>query len=606
MVPPGPGEHQKKEAFALFEQGRFAESYALCTRFAGGEKDFSIAVLAATNLLSMGRTDEAEAYFRDLAGSMPESSYVHSYLGIILEKKGDEGAIAEYATAVVLDPSNIEALRRYSLYLISVGDYEGAIAPLQQLVARSGNGEDIGTLVLALTRSGRAAEAVNLHDSRFGERIASDEYVDALMGCGQYRKASERALIAYQETRAPSMLRKYLASLARVDPAGARQAYADAWEDLHEPAIGYDYCMFLREQGDFTTALTICRDLILRSGDPASRLLEAELLALLGMKDVARETFEQLIREELDSMENPDDLGGAISRYREFLMTYYPVRETVPRFMGLVSPHAHPVCLIATGSFYEDLGDISEARSWYYRAYRSDFLAGGIEYAQFLSRHEDLRECEKCMLYILNNVRKTSDLVRVARVMAEDGRMRYGLKRFLSQLLVKLNERVVNLGSAGLEMLAVSFILAATHAIEAGDYLRAKEYCLRGLDLLPPSSRSVKPRDFLALIETCKQRTLSDRPVLAGGTRIPQGGQAATALPSFASLLDLDEREQQILAFLQVHRRATEMDLRKLTGSRRVVGIVNRLMQKAAAQGMMMIEKKGIGKDGEFYEYCGP
>jgi tetratricopeptide (TPR) repeat protein len=402
------------------------------------------------------------------------------------------------------------------------------------------------------------------------------------------------------------MLRKYHASLARVDPAVARQAYADTWEDLHDPAIGYDYCMLLKEQGEFTTALAVCRDLISRSGNPDSRLLEAELLALIGMKDAARETFERLIREELDTMENPEDLGEAISRYREFLMTYYPVRETVPRFMGLVSPHAHPVCLIATGSFYEDLGDISEARSWYYRAYRSDFLAGGIEYAQFLSRHDDLRECEKCMLYILNNVRKTSDLVRVARVMAEDGRMRYGLKRFLSQLLVKLNDRVVNLGTAGLEMLAVSFILAATHAIEAGDYLLAKEYCLRGLDLLPPSSRSVKPGDFLALIETCKQRTLSDRPVLAGGTRIPQGGQTPTAMPSIASLLDLDEREQQILAFLQVHRRATEMDLRKLTGSRRVVGIVNRLMQKAAAQGMMMIEKKGIGKDGEFYEYCGP
>jgi hypothetical protein len=107
------------------------------------------------------------------------------------------------------------------------------------------------------------------------------------------------------------------------------------------------------------------------------------------------------------------------------------------------------------------------------------------------------------------------------------------------------------------------------------------------------------------LIETCKDRTLSDRPVLPGTGNI-HAGAAVPASPSLASMLDLDEREQMIVSFLQVHREASEMDLRKLTGSRRVVGVVNRLMQKASAQGMKMIEKKGIGKDGEVYEYCGP
>ena len=47
------------------------------------------------------------------------------------------------------------------------------------------------------------------------------------------------------------------------------------------------------------------------------------------------------------------------------------------------------------------------------------------------------------------------------------------------------------------------------------------------------------------------------------------------------------------------------MDLRKLLGTRRVVGIVNRLVQKAAGQGMALIEKKGVGEDGEVYEYTG-
>jgi tetratricopeptide (TPR) repeat protein len=605
MKTPISGDDPKKEAFALFEEGRFAESYALCTTLMSEGKDSSIAVLAATNLLSMGDLDEAEAHFRDLAGKMPESSYVHSYLGMILEKKGDEGAIAEYGTAVALDPANMEALRRYMQFLITSGDDAGAIAPLRQLVALSGKSGDILLLVRALTRTGRAAEAIALHDSRLGERDTGEEYLDALGACGQYRKAADTALVAYHRTNAPFFMRKHLSCLAMVDSGSAREAYAAAWETLDDPGIGYDFCLFLKDREEYAEALDITRDLISRSGDTGVRLLECELLELLGRKEAARDAYEQLIREELGSMDDPDALGRAVSRYREFLMTYYPLKEMVPQFLGLISSHANVICLLATASFYEDLGDTVEARSWYYRAFRSDFLSGGVEYAQFLSRHDDLRECEKCMLYILTNVRKTPDLVRIARVMVEDGRMRYGLKRFLSQLLMKLNERVVNLDSGGLEVLAVAFLLSGTHAIEAHDYRRAKEYCLRGLDVLPPSSRYVLPKDFLALIETCKDRTLSDRPVLPGTGNI-HAGAAVPASPSLASMLDLDEREQMIVSFLQVHREASEMDLRKLTGSRRVVGVVNRLMQKASAQGMKMIEKKGIGKDGEVYEYCGP
>jgi hypothetical protein len=36
-----------------------------------------------------------------------------------------------------------------------------------------------------------------------------------------------------------------------------------------------------------------------------------------------------------------------------------------------------------------------------------------------------------------------------------------------------------------------------------------------------------------------------------------------------------------------------------------VVGIVNRLVQKAASQGVSLIGKKGVGEDGEVYEYTG-
>ena len=69
--------------------------------------------------------------------------------------------------------------------------------------------------------------------------------------------------------------------------------------------------------------------------------------------------------------------------------------------------------------------------------------------------------------------------------------------------------------------------------------------------------------------------------------------------------LGLSEQEQKIIEFLRSHRKASEMDLRKLLGTRRVVGMVNQLIQKATSKGLSLIEKKGVGEDGEVYEYTG-
>jgi hypothetical protein len=75
--------------------------------------------------------------------------------------------------------------------------------------------------------------------------------------------------------------------------------------------------------------------------------------------------------------------------------------------------------------------------------------------------------------------------------------------------------------------------------------------------------------------------------------------------PSAADDLGLDPQEQKIVLFLRSHRKATEMELRTLLGTRRIVGIVNRLVQKAARKGVTLIEKKGVGEMGEMYEYTG-
>lgn len=60
---------------------------------------------------------------------MPTSSYLHSYLADVMEKTGDEHAVAEYATALILDPENRPALRSYPRLLLEKQDLRGALYP---------------------------------------------------------------------------------------------------------------------------------------------------------------------------------------------------------------------------------------------------------------------------------------------------------------------------------------------------------------------------------------------------------------------------------------------------------------------------------------------
>ena len=72
-----------------------------------------------------------------------------------------------------------------------------------------------------------------------------------------------------------------------------------------------------------------------------------------------------------------------------------------------------------------------------------------------------------------------------------------------------------------------------------------------------------------------------------------------------ARLTGLDSGEEKVLEFMKLHRRATEADLRKLLGTRRVTGIMNKLIAKSVAQGVRLVAKRGSGEQGEIYEYTG-
>jgi tetratricopeptide (TPR) repeat protein len=601
---PATREEQKKEAFRLFEDGRYQESSQICMVLLESGRDSAIEVLAATNLYYTGKLEDAEVFFRDLAQKMPDSSYVHSYLAKVLEARKDEGAIAEFATAVHLDPTNQDALRSYAAYLISHRDYRGALPVLRRLVQLGKKPGDVQNLMRVLIEIGEPEEALTTHAVLGEDAAKTHEYVDALIKTGNFHAAAQSAYRMYRDTKDPALLRKYLDTLSRYDVPASLDAYPSFLQEDPDKEILFDYVLLLQSKGDYGTALAVIKTLPEHDRDPVYRLLECDLLAALGQNDKALPAYETLIRDELVSKNDMDTLALIISKYRQYLKAHVPEDNATRRFLDIVSKDVNVASLLETARFYEDRGNVIEARSWYYRAYRADFLTGGLDYAKFLSAHGEERECEKVMLYILSNVKKGADVGRVATVILDEQGKMYQLKRLMEQLIKKLEERRATLNSEGLELLAIAFFIAATNAQEEMDYAGCKYYCLCGIDVMPAHTRAIRLEDYLQQIRACKERSIADRPIM----NAPQTKKRSVAVPKSQVITDqlgLSEQEQKVVEFLRSHRKASEMDLRKLLGTRRVVGMVNQIIRKAASQGLSLISKKGVGEDGEVYEYTG-
>ena len=291
-----------------------------------------------------------------------------------------------------------------------------------------------------------------------------------------------------------------------------------------------------------------------------------------------------------------------LTGYREFLLTYYPVREAESRFLSLVSSQPQVVSLLATARLYEEIGDLSEARSYAYRAFRSDFLQGGMAYARFLAGQNEFRESEKVLLYVLSNAKRTREIESVAGLILDDQWKLYRRPRLLDRLVALLGQRLALLSSDGLEYLAVCCLVSAGSARRDKEYLRCKEYCLRGLDAVPSTASHIRPGDFLELIQACKEESVCDPPVMRPREQTEEPGlEQNRAIRDFME--NCDDQERRILEYLIEHREASEIELRRLLNTRRVVGIMNRIIQKAAASGLAIIEKRGVGEGGEVYAY---
>lgn len=597
-------------ALELFNAGKYDEVIS----FSSGTADPALMLLSARSYAACGKYDIAESLLRSLVRIMPGSSYVHSYLGDVLLACGKEEAEAEYARAISLDAENIPAVRQYADLVISRGDLRGAIPALRTLVRHSGAEEDVRKLMRTLTNVGEAEEAVSIHRRNFGEDTCSVEYIEALMAVGEYQKALNLALRGWTETKDTAYLRLDLEALSAIDKDAAEKAYRSALDSFEEAdiaddnvsAIRFSFVLLEKYRENYDAAEFELSQLLGPDADAVYYLLSAELAAKKEDGERASAIYRSLIESLMAKDTDWETAELVIDRYTAFLSAVRSKEEVAGVISVVLSVYPQAVCLAKIGEAYENAGASLQAKDWFYRAYRADYLRGGLAYAGYLKRSGACREADTVIRYIVTNAASVSDLEYAADVILNGDSALYQLEKsrgLVQKSLAGVSERLT---SKGREMLAAVYLYSAVDALECGNYEDCKWFCLSGIDVLPCYPETISIQDFSDILARVKGRAISERPILmekaaeaSGETEeIPQSGEEEI-------LPNLDEREKKLLAFLREHREATEMDLRSVLDTRRVAGIVNGLLAKTAEFGVTLIEKRGVGERGEVYGYVG-
>ena len=597
-------------ALELFNAGKYDEVIS----FSSGTADPALMLLSARSYAACGKYDIAESLLRSLVRIMPGSSYVHSYLGDVLLACGKEEAEAEYARAISLDAENIPAVRQYADLVISRGDLRGAIPALRTLVRHSGAEEDVRKLMRTLTSVGEAEEAAAIHRRNFGEDTCSVEYIEALMAVGEYQKALNLALRGWTETKDTAYLRLDLEALSAIDKDAAEKAYRSALDSFEEAdiaddnvsAIRFSFVLLEKYRENYDAAEFELSQLLGPDADAVYYLLSAEIAAKKEDGERASAIYRSLIESLMAKDTDWETAELVIDRYTAFLSAVRSKEEVAGVISVVLSVYPQAVCLAKIGEAYENAGASLQAKDWFYRAYRADYLRGGLAYAGYLKRSGACREADTVIRYIVTNAASVSDLEYAADIILNGDSALYQLEKsrgLVQKSLAGVSERLT---SKGREMLAAVYLYSAVDALECGNYEDCKWFCLSGIDVLPCYPETISIQDFSDILARVKGRAISERPILmekaaeaSGETEeIPQSGEEEI-------LPNLDEREKKLLAFLREHREATEMDLRSVLDTRRVAGIINGLLAKTAEFGVTLIEKRGVGERGEVYGYVG-
>ena len=597
-------------ALELFNAGKYDEVIS----FSSGTADPALMLLSARSYAACGKYDIAESLLRSLVRIMPGSSYVHSYLGDVLLACGKEEAESAYARAISLDAENIPAVRQYADLVISRGDLRGAIPALRTLVRHSGAEEDVRKLMHTLTNVGEAEEAAAIHRRNFGEDTCSVEYIEALMAVGEYQKALNLALRGWTETKDTAYLRLDLEALSAIDKDAAEKAYRSALDSFEEAdiaddnvsAIRFSFVLLEKYRENYDAAEFELSQLLGPDADAVYHLLSAEIAAKKEDGERASAIYRSLIEALMAKDTDWETAELVIDRYTAFLSAVRSKEEVAGVISVVLSIYPQAVCLAKIGEAYENAGASLQAKDWFYRAYRADYLRGGLAYAGYLKRSGACREADTVIRYIVTNAASVSDLEYAADIILNGDSALYQLEKsrgLVQKSLAGVSERLT---SKGREMLAAVYLYSAVDALECGNYEDCKWFCLSGIDVLPCYPETISIQDFSDILARVKGRAISERPILMEKAAEASGETEEILQSGEEEILpNLDDREKKLLAFLREHREATEMDLRSVLDTRRVAGIINGLLAKTAEFGVTLIEKRGVGERGEVYGYVG-
>ena len=602
-------------AMALFDAGEYDEVLTL----ASGTNDPALMLLAARSYLATEKYDIAETLLHSLIRIMPGSSYLHSYLGEVLLKSGKEGAVDEFATALILDSDNKGAVKNYAHLQIEAGDLRGAIPSLRSLVWSEDSEEEIKLLEKILTSVGEPKEAVNIHIHHFGEESYSIPYIETLLAAGEYQKCLKLALKGWNETEDTTYLRLDLEALAAIDSQAAEKAYRSALDSFEDGglddenirSIRFSYVLLEKLLGHYEIAKAELSHLLSAESPVEYHLVAADLETKMGNGEGADSIYRNLIVTTLSKSDVDWETAELIiNHFINFLSAVRSSEEIAGVVSVILSPYPSAVCLAKIGASYEEANSASQARDWFYRAYRADYLNGGLAYAGYLKRAGEVRDTETVIRYIFNNTEKISDIEHAANKVLNGSAGLYRLDKCRDIVQKKLAANADKLTTSGREMLSSMYLYSAVEALEQRNFEECKWFCLSGIDVLPCYPAKIQIQDFTDILVQAKGRSLYERPVLRSETVASesQGHDDTSSDESSnedALLPNLDERERKIISFLREHKEATEMDLRSILDTRRVTGIVNSLIEKTKEFGVTMIEKRGVGDRGEVYGYVG-
>lgn len=603
-------------ALALFDQGNYNELLTL----ASGTTDPALMLLAARSYIATEKYDIAETLLRSLITIMPNSSYLHGYLGDVLQITGADGAIAEYALALQLDPDNKAAVRSYAEALIAEGDLRGAIPAFRAVVRVDHKPEDVRKLEEIFIQINEPKEAIDVHLQYFGHDTVTLTYAEALLAAKEYQECLSVARSGWMDTKDNAYLRICLDALSSLDPQAAEKAYREALDGFEEDelvdknvtAIQFSFVLLEKLLGKYDLAIYELKKLLAAETDAIYYLVDAELAYLKKDEEAADAIYRTAIAAELakDPMDT-ETVELIIDRFIAFLGDVKSREEAAGIVSITLSPYPKAICLAKIGEAYEAAGSNTQAKDWYERACRMDPVSGGISYAGFLKRTGDTREAESIIRRIFASTKSVADLEHAADAVLNGPAELYKLEAARELVQKRLTASADRLSSCGREMLAAIYLYAAVDALENRAYDDCKWFCLAGIDVLPCYPEKIHTEDFSDLLSRAKGRALSERPILmektaeaAAEETEPESESDAESPDLDKDLLELlDEREIKILTFLREHNEATEMDLRAILDTRRVAGLVNELIEKLELHDTPLIEKLGSGDRGEVYGY---